>query len=94
MVARVAVVGGGWKRKKMRVRRQTAVAVASPRCRYQFSAGKTEITTEYYWPLSLLNQIFLMSSNTVVDTQTASGGDSVVVGDDGMRKLREVQRRR
>ena len=44
--------------------------------RYQFSLGKTEITTEYYWPLWLLNQIFQEWSNTVVDTRTtANDGD-------------------
>ena len=55
--------------------RRPGVAVATPRGWYQFSAGKTEITTEYYWPLWLLNQIFLVSSNTVVDTRTANGDD-------------------
>ena len=77
----------------MRVRRQTAVAVASPRCRYQFSAGKTEITTEYYWPLWLLNQIFLVSSNTVADTQTANGDDGGD-GEKGERRKKYHRRAR
>ena len=41
------------------------------RDRYQSSAGKTEITTEYYLPLSLLNQIFRESLNTV-DVRTTA----------------------
>ena len=73
--------------------RRPGVAVATPRGWYQFSAGKTEITTEYYWPLWLLNQIFLESSNTVVDTQTASGDDDDDgAADDAMKRKRRRER--